>query len=300
MTDAPDGRSVFVVHGRNDELRVAMFEFLRSINLAPIEWTRAIQLTSKGSPYIGEVLDAAFRRATAIVVLITPDEVAYLQPRFGHGGHDPAVDPAPQARPNVLFEAGMAIGRDADRTILVEVGDVRPFSDVAGRHTVRLGNDVPSRQALALRLETAGCLVDLTGTDWHSTGDFSPPPPPGDGLALGRRVPAAPRRSALDFDVRYVHKGGNKFDKLQVINRGSETACEVTVSLPSDAALGIVGADTLIAKIPGGRKSVSLDVMNHNRRMGGPRREYAFDVTIAARTDGGESFSQDVFVDVNG
>lgn len=56
-------RSVFVVHGRNEELRRAMFEFLRSINLAPMVWTHAVELTGVGSPYIGQVLDAAFDNA---------------------------------------------------------------------------------------------------------------------------------------------------------------------------------------------------------------------------------------------
>jgi hypothetical protein len=226
--DSQDARSVFVVHGRNEDLRRAMFEFLRSINLAPMEWTHAVALTGVGSPYIGQVLDTAFDNARAVVVLLTPDEVAYLQPRYGNGEHDPETVPAPQARPNVLFEAGVALGRDASRTVLVEVGEVRPFSDVAGRHAVRLSNSVPSRQALAQRLRTAGCHVDLTGTDWHTAGDFTAPPPPGDGLMLGRRIPTVARtRPPVDFDLKYVNRGGNRIDKLQVINRGTETAYDV-------------------------------------------------------------------------
>ncbi|MCZ7537472.1 MAG: nucleotide-binding protein [Acidimicrobiia bacterium] len=31
-----------------------MFDFLRAIGLQPIEWTQAVALTGKGSPYIGE------------------------------------------------------------------------------------------------------------------------------------------------------------------------------------------------------------------------------------------------------
>lgn len=207
-TSTSDTRSVFVVHGRNEALRKAMFDFLRSINLSPMEWTSAVELTGEGSPYIGQVLDAAFEHATAIIVLMTPDEVAYLQPRYGHADGDVETLPAPQARPNVLFEAGMALGRDAKRTVLVEIGEVRPFSDVAGRHAIRLTNSTASRQALAVRLKTAGCDVDLTGTDWHTTGDFTAPPPPGDGLTLGRRLPSsAPVRKALDFDLKYFNKG---------------------------------------------------------------------------------------------
>lgn len=300
MTDAKDTRSVFVVHGRNEALRRSMFDFLRSINLAPMEWTRAVELTGEGSPYIGQVLDAAFDYAQAVVVLLTPDEVAYLQPRYASGEHDPEIEPAPQTRPNVLFEAGMALGRDATRTVLVEVGTVRPFSDVAGRHAVRLNQSVHARQALAQRLQTAGCAVDLSGTDWHSAGDFTPPPPPGDGLALGRRVPSVPSaRPPVDIDVRYINKGGNRIDKLQVINRGTETAYDVTLAVPEDAALSLDRTQA-ISKIPGGGKSVTVDVWNENRTFGGASKVDVFDMTVTARTEAGETFTQEVFIDLNG
>lgn len=292
------GSAVFVVHGRNEALRRSMFDFLRAIGLQPIEWTQAVALTGKGSPYIGEVLDAAFNEASAVVVLMTPDEVAYLQPQYGRGDNDPEIQPAPQARPNVLFEAGMALGRDQERTILVEVGDVRPFSDVGGRHVVRLGNTVASRQALAMRLQTAGCAVDLSGQDWHTAGDFTPPPAPGGGLPLGRRVPSAPvARKPIDFDLRYTNRGGNRLDKLAVFNRGSETAFEVSLSVPKGAALSRT-EDAVIDKIPPG-KSVTIDVLSSLRMMGA--NEFAaFDVTITGKTESGDVVSQDVFLDLNG
>lgn len=136
MNDAlaePDLRKVFVVHGRNDQLRRAMFEFLRAIGLNPIEWSVAVWMTGTGTPYIGDVLDVAFTQAKAVVVLLTPDEVAYLQAAYGSHPDDPDTQPAPQARPNVLFEAGMALGRHPRCTVLVEVGEMRAFSDIAGR-----------------------------------------------------------------------------------------------------------------------------------------------------------------------
>lgn len=279
-----------------------MFDFLRSINLKPLEWTTAVSLTGEGSPYIGQILDAAFDHATAIVVLMTPDEVAYLQPRYASGDGDPETSPAAQARPNVLFEAGMALGRDSKRTVLVEVGDVRPFSDVAGRHAIRLNNDPSRRQDLASRLRSAGCDVDLAGTDWHTTGDFTAPPAPGDGLPLGRRLPGSttPRRP-IDFDLKYYNKGGNRIDKLQVINRGTDTAYDVTLSVPEGAALDLrATSNGSIAKVPGGGKSVTIDVMNFRRYMGSGNKIDAFDVTITARSDSGEQFTQDVFLDLNG
>jgi len=300
MSAVGDNRTVFVVHGRNAGLRDSMFDFLRSLDLAPLEWPKAVELTGNGSPYTGEILDVALASASAVVVLLSPDEIAYLIDTYADGPDDPETRAAPQARPNVLFEAGMALGRDPRRTILVEVGRVRPFSDVAGRHVVRLDNSIAARQALANRLSTAGCAVDLAGTRWHETGDFSPPAVPGETVPLGRRVPSATAvRPKLDFDLRYVDKGSTRLGKLQVINRGAETAYEVRIDIPDDAALSLYSA-SVIEKIPGQGKSVTVDVQNSNTFMGGPPTRDAFDVTVSARNAAGEEFNQEVFMDVNG
>ena len=168
-----DTREVFVVHGRNLKARDALFDFLRAVDLHPLEWSEAVSATAKASPYIGEILDVAFSRAHAIVVLFTPDDEARLKGPL-RAENDPPHETqlTGQPRPNVLFEAGMAMGRNQDRTILVELGNLRPFSDVAGRHAIRLDNSSQRRQELAQRLQVAGCPVNLQGTDWHLAGDF--------------------------------------------------------------------------------------------------------------------------------
>jgi hypothetical protein len=96
-----------------------------------------------------EVLDVAFSKAQAIVVLLTPDDEAILREQF-RSPNDPAYESqlTPQARPNVIFEAGMALGRSADRTVIIEIGELRPFNDIFGRHVVRLNNSSTSRQRL--------------------------------------------------------------------------------------------------------------------------------------------------------
>ena len=171
----PDKRTVFVIHGRDERLRAGIFEFLRSLDLKPLEWTEAVKFTGKGSPYIGEILDAAFSHAQAVVVLFTPDDEArLLQALWKEGEPAHETQLTPQARANALFEAGMAIARDPDRTILVEIGDLRPFSDIGGRHTIRMDNSPQKRQDLALRLQAAGCEVNLSGTDWQTTGELTP------------------------------------------------------------------------------------------------------------------------------
>jgi predicted nucleotide-binding protein len=170
-------RQVFVAYGRNRVARLAVFAFLRSIGLVPIEWSRALAATGQASPYVGEVLDAGLAAAQAVVVLWTPDEIVSLRPEYADGEDDPDVVPAFQARPNVIFEAGLALGRAPDRVVLVELGRVRVFSDVLGRNAIHLRDSVASRQEFAIRLQSAGCPVDLSGTDWHTAGDFTAPPP---------------------------------------------------------------------------------------------------------------------------
>ena len=169
----PDTRRVFVVHGRNDKAREAMFIFLRSIHLDPVEWSEAVTESGSSTPYIGEILDAAFSRAHAVVVLFTPDDLAYLRKQFrAHDDPRSELEPTGQARPNVLFEAGMAMGRYPKRTVLVELGNLRRFSDIDGLHLVRMDNTAQRRNQLARRLQSAGCPVRLTGDDWYTAGDF--------------------------------------------------------------------------------------------------------------------------------
>lgn len=170
---AADTRDVFVVHGRNQRARDAVFCFLRSIDLNPLEWSEAVRATGNPTPYIGDVLKAAFSHAHAVVVLFTPDDEARLREPFrAESDADHETGLTGQARPNVLFEAGMSMGRKPDRTILVELGALRPFSDIAGLHVIKLDNTRQLRWELAQRLLIAGCPVRLDEGSWQTAGDF--------------------------------------------------------------------------------------------------------------------------------
>lgn len=173
-TSTRTGNRVWVVHGRNENLRRAMFTFLRAAGVEPIEWSKALLLTRSGSPHIGEVLDAAFKKARAVVVMLTPDDEAKLHDSLIRKG-DPRWEKklTGQARPNVLFEAGMAFGTHPKQTVLVEFGKLRPISDIAGRHAVRMDDTVDKRQELMTKLQAAGCAVDWAGSDWKHEGDFT-------------------------------------------------------------------------------------------------------------------------------
>ncbi|MGE0583340.1 MAG: TIR domain-containing protein [Steroidobacteraceae bacterium] len=169
------GKVVWIVHGRDDKLRRAMFDFVRSLGLEPLEWSSAVKATRKGSPYPGEVLDKAFLRASAVIVLLTPDDEAQLRRvhwRAGEEAYEKRL--MGQARPNVLFEAGMAFGTHPAQTVIVEIGKCRPFTDTHGRLVVRMNDTAPKRKELADRLAAAGCTVDITSSNaWMEAGDFS-------------------------------------------------------------------------------------------------------------------------------
>lgn len=286
----PDERVVWVVHGRNLAARDGMFTFLRALGLKPLEWDQAVGLTGKGAPYVGEVLDRAFDSARAVVVLMTPDEVAYLRQDLASGAHDPETEPASQARPNVLFEAGMALGRHPERTVIVEMGHVRPFSDVAGRHVVRLDGSSESRKALAQRIQSAGVAVDMTGSDWLSAGDLSPPAEPGGGYALGKRVPAQDQVKAVRLDARYHSR--SRGGRLEIINRGTRPVYNVDIDVPEEAgpSFSVMTHDLPINVLPPG-KSVFLVTS----RSIGPGRDH-FVITITGQTDDGMDVSEEAFV----
>jgi predicted nucleotide-binding protein len=163
---------VFVIHGR--QLIGDFHTFLRAIGLKPLEWSKARNLTGKTNPYTWEIVDKALREAGAIVALLTPDDEARLKKHLW-SEHESSLEKEYmyQPRQNVLFEAGVAYGRAPERTILVRVGSHRPMSDLAGHHILQLDDSPQSRQSLADALRTAGCPVDLTGTEWFRSGKFS-------------------------------------------------------------------------------------------------------------------------------
>lgn len=170
--------SVFVVHGRDEELRKSMFAFLRALGLKPMEWAHAVQEAKGANPYVGEIINTAMSRVQAVVVLLSPDELALLKEQFCKVGEKRTEGKLQgQPRPNVLFEAGLALGAHPEKTLLVQVGKVRSFSDIAGKHLVKLTDGFEKRNELANRLQKIGCAVNRTGTDWTTEGTFVPTEP---------------------------------------------------------------------------------------------------------------------------
>lgn len=164
-------KKVFVVEGRNKKMNNAMFTFLTAVGLEPIEWEEARALTGTATPYIGEIIEKAFLKAQAIIVLLTDDEECKLRNNLQTEKNDHIMRYQPRA--NVIFEAGAAFAYNPERTILVKIGDVSLWSDIEGRHVVHMDNSSKKRYALVGRLKTAGCEIDIEGkVQWLEAGDF--------------------------------------------------------------------------------------------------------------------------------
>lgn len=186
MPDEDVSTSVFVVHGRDERLRKAMFGFLRALSLKPREWEHAVNLTGSTSPVLGAVPPLAIASAQATVVLLSPDDVVWLHPELcDDGAADAEARPQLQARPNVLIELGMALAIYPERTIIVQVGNTRQAADIGGLNWVRLDGSADGLNKIASRLARAGCKVDRTGTDWLDLGRFA------DLAAYTRKPPAS-------------------------------------------------------------------------------------------------------------
>lgn len=167
--------SIFVVHGRDAQLNADMFAFLRAIGLNPLEWSQAIKAAKGANPHVDDVISRAMDGVQGVLVMFSPDEEAKLKSKFA-GSNDKKkglhkLDG--QARPNVIFEAGLALGAHSKKTLLVQVGDTRDISDIAGKHLIHLSNDPAARKELVQRLQSKlKFKVDTTGTDWLKIGNF--------------------------------------------------------------------------------------------------------------------------------
>jgi predicted nucleotide-binding protein len=163
LSFADDRKVVMVIYGHDKEANTALFDWLRAIGLRPREWSQLVRASGNASPYIGEILDQAFKDAQAVIAFFTPDEHAIGRTASGADTNAWRL----QARPNVLFEAGMALVTHPKRTVLAVLGPQELPSDLAGRHYIRLSHTSPEPlYQLATRLSDAGCDTDLGGTDW--------------------------------------------------------------------------------------------------------------------------------------
>jgi hypothetical protein len=184
----PDtAKRVFVVYGRDSALAKSFFDLLYAVGLQPLEWERLVGPTGTTAPFLGEVVRMAPHLAQANLVLLSPDDIVELhQDLFLQSDHPYERAQAGQARPNVLFELGLAYMAYPARTVIVEVGQLRPIADLAGLNVIRFDGSAPAVMKVIRRLVQAGCPADTSGESWLDPGRFA-------GLEAYRRGPRTSR-----------------------------------------------------------------------------------------------------------
>lgn len=117
---------VFVVHGHDEKSKSDVERLLTEWGLEPVVLHRQADQ--------GQTIIEKFERHADVgyaIVLMTPDEVAYLARE--EGAADEARRKELRARPNVVFEFGYFVGRlGRDRTCCLYTGDVSLPSDLGG------------------------------------------------------------------------------------------------------------------------------------------------------------------------
>jgi predicted nucleotide-binding protein len=166
-------RNVFVVYGRDGQEH-AIFEFLRAIDLRPLQWESVVAESGNAAPSLAEAVRSGLAASHAVVVLLTPDDEVRLHPDLHQPDEGPdETEGSMQPRPNVLLELGMAMMSHPARTLMLGIGKRRPVTDLGGLNYITIADTVACRQHIANRLQLAGCRVDLQGDHWLKAGDFA-------------------------------------------------------------------------------------------------------------------------------
>ena len=155
---------VFVIHGHDIEARDQLVSLLRKVGL---EWDSFDNVSARlgAAPFIADVIATGIRDAHAVVALFTPDEQAALySPKTSEYQGSRAGGSRWQARPNVIFEAGLALGVARERMLMVTIGeDVELFSNIGGVHIIRLdtaGGKQLFLRKLAVIIENSAASLD--------------------------------------------------------------------------------------------------------------------------------------------
>jgi predicted nucleotide-binding protein len=170
-----DSKRIFIIYGRNHKAVSELKKFLNALGLR--DWTfDQVSFELGPNPVISDIVRRGVSGAQAVIALFTPDEYVSLEPMLRFSSDDDKEVRRWQPRPNVLYEAGLAMGMNKEGTLFVTIGKVDLPSDLDGIHRIRLNNSNESRHLLRKRLEAAGCEIDTgSSIEWLSPavgGDF--------------------------------------------------------------------------------------------------------------------------------
>ena len=307
---ASDPRKVFVVHGRDTQVRDAMFRFLWTLGLQPLEWESVVSAAESASPYLGDAVVAGIKQASAVIILFTPDDEVRTHQHFAENPSEGEL--ACQSRPNVYFEAGLAYALRPTSTMEVHVGDVKGISDLAGRNYVRLTSAASVKQKLAQRLRTAGCAVNQDGEAWIDEDHFADLHAygrgPSEGTTIGLAQPGIPAGRILAASTMpqvggtpllgaKLHQDSGSRYLLEITNRGGVEMLDIEFSAPDEAGWRFM--TEVLPEFPFERLSPRAYFRVPVFVMGMGRSEYC-KLSISARTVEGESYQTEVLLSTLG
>ncbi len=145
-----DRKSIFLVHGHDDEIKEQVARFLEKLDLIPIilheQANSGLTIIEKFESYSGTCY---------AIVLMTPDDVG----KNIKSGKSEKLNP--RARQNVIFELGYFFGKLGRRNVCVLLkGSVERPSDYDGIVYLPLDNDGGWKLLLIKELKTAGLDFD--------------------------------------------------------------------------------------------------------------------------------------------
>jgi predicted nucleotide-binding protein len=147
-----ESRKVFIVHGRDDAMRLAVQGFLHQVGLDDVVLSEAL---NKGDTII-EKFDREARGCGYAIVLCSPDDVGCLKPT-GRA----APNYSPRARQNVILELGYFVALlDRRHVFVLMASSVEMPSDFSG--VVYEGYDKVGawKRRLADELSEVGFYID--------------------------------------------------------------------------------------------------------------------------------------------
>ncbi len=142
-------KRIFIVHGRNNELKETTARFVEKLGLIPIILHEQL---NQGKTIIEKFED--YSDVDFAIVLMTPDDIGYFASESNSSKH--------RARQNVVFELGYFIGK-LGRTHVAAIvkGEIEIPTDISGILYIEVDNNDAWKMMLAKEIKGAGYNIDL-------------------------------------------------------------------------------------------------------------------------------------------
>jgi predicted nucleotide-binding protein len=146
---ATTSNRIFIVHGRNNELKETAARFIEKLGLIPIILH---EQTNKGKTIIEKFED--YSDVGFAIVLMTPDDIGYLL--------EDENNKKQRARQNVVFELGYFIGKlGRTKVAAIVKGNIEVPTDINGVVYIGVDNGETWKILLAKEIKGAGFDIDL-------------------------------------------------------------------------------------------------------------------------------------------